>query len=400
MKQNNAKATLLMTVIMMDLLAGMEFDLFVPSFPELLSHFDLTPFWVEASLSVNFFGYCLSLFFVGALADRFGRKPIIVLGLITFILGSILCLWSPFYGVLLTGRFLQGIGIASPSILSFLIIADTYPLKQQQFYIAMLNGLKNASVAAAPVLGSYITLYFHWHGNFMTLLILGLITFLLTLIFVPNYQLPEQKQQLSFAGYAPLFQSKPMMLLMISVVFLFVPYWVFVGMSPLLYIEDLSVSLSHFGFYQGALALSFALGSIIYGLVIHKFDQKKMLLASNGLFIASLGFVGYLGFVNSHNPLLITLAILLFVIGQIVPSTLIYPLCLNYMPQMKGRVSGLVGGTSLILQAIGLQIAGFVYMGNFQHLSIIIGISILLLTLTMFKVLKNNEIMKYTESSL
>lgn len=77
MKQAFAKSMVIVTVILMDLLAGAEFDLFVSSFPELQSQFSLSPFWVEALLSVNFSGYCLSLFFVGGLADRYGRKPII-----------------------------------------------------------------------------------------------------------------------------------------------------------------------------------------------------------------------------------------------------------------------------------------------------------------------------------
>jgi MFS transporter, DHA1 family, multidrug resistance protein len=87
MKQTLAKSMVLVTVILMDLLTGMEFDLFVPSFPELQSHFNLSPFWVEALLSANFIGYCLSLIFLGDLSDRYGRKPIILLGLMTFVIG-------------------------------------------------------------------------------------------------------------------------------------------------------------------------------------------------------------------------------------------------------------------------------------------------------------------------
>jgi MFS transporter, DHA1 family, multidrug resistance protein len=92
MNKDITKNMILITVIIMDLLTGMEFDLFVPSFPEIQNQFKLTPFWVEALLSVNFIGYCMSLFFVGGLADRYGRKPIILLGLATFVIGSILCL--------------------------------------------------------------------------------------------------------------------------------------------------------------------------------------------------------------------------------------------------------------------------------------------------------------------
>ena len=95
MQKSFGKGITLMTIILMDILSGMEFDLFVPSFPELQKTFDLSPFSVEALLSVNFVGYFLSLFFVGGLADRYGRKPIITLGLLMFVVGSIFCVGIP-----------------------------------------------------------------------------------------------------------------------------------------------------------------------------------------------------------------------------------------------------------------------------------------------------------------
>src|SRR5690349_8265957 len=145
---------LLLTIMLMDILTGMEFDLFVPSFPLLQDHFALSTSAVTALLSVNFIGFCMSLFVVGDLSDRFGRKPVIVSGLILFIIGSILCLSSQYFYFLLIGRLIQGIGIAAPSILSFLIIADRYSAKTQAFLMAILNGLLNIAYGFAPVIGS------------------------------------------------------------------------------------------------------------------------------------------------------------------------------------------------------------------------------------------------------
>lgn len=71
MKPSFTKVMILITVILMDILGGAEIDLFVPSFPELQAQFNLSPVWVEALLSINLAGYCLSLFFVGGLADRY-----------------------------------------------------------------------------------------------------------------------------------------------------------------------------------------------------------------------------------------------------------------------------------------------------------------------------------------
>lgn len=383
---------ILITVMLMDLLAGMEFDLFVPSFPELQHHFNLTPFYVEALLSINFIGYCLSLFFIGGLADRYGRKPIILFGLIAFIIGSIFCLLTASYNIFLIGRFLQGVGIAAPTILSFLIIADAYPLKKQQFLMSMLNGVMNISVAIAPVIGSYITLYFHWQGNFTTLLLLGLITLVMTIIFVPTHKPTEHKETLSWRGYISIFQSKPLLLLMTNCLLLFVPYWIFVGMSPLLYMKDLGVSLAHFGYYQGVLALVFGFGSLFFGLIMNQFDQKKMLLFSNQIFIASLVTIALVTFLKT-NPLLLTLAFVIFIIGQIIPSNILGPVCLNFMPQAKARVSAIIQGGRLVFTALSLQLAGHFYQGSFRSIGIIILTFIFLGVVTLFFVIRNRELM-------
>jgi len=360
----------------------------------------MSPFSVEALLSINFIGYCLSLFVVGGLADRYGRKPILLIGIMTFIIGSSLCLWAPSYPLLLVGRFLQGIGIAAPSILSFLIIADLYPLKQQQYLMAMLNGVMNTAVGLAPVIGSYITLYFNWQGNFKVLLFLGVLTLVMILLFIPTNKLPEQKETLSPVGYISLFQSKPLMLLVAHIVFMFVPYWIFVGMSPLLYIQGFGVSLTHFGYYQGVLALVFALGSVLLGLIIRRFNQIPMLFVSALIFIASLMSIGLATILNSQSPLLITLAFIPFIIGQVIPSAILYPLCLNFIPKAKGRVSAVIQGSRLIFCALGLQVAGFYYQGSFQNIGIILVGFICLVVMTLFLVMKNGELMKVPQDDI
>jgi DHA1 family bicyclomycin/chloramphenicol resistance-like MFS transporter len=391
------KSMLIITVVLMDLLAGMQFDLFVPSFPELQAHFHLSPFWVEALISINFIGYCVSLFFVGGLADRYGRKPLIVGGFLIFILGSLFCLEGQLYFLILIGCFLQGVGIAAPAILSFLIIADLYDLKKQQYYMAMLNGVTNVGIGAAPILGSYITLYFHWRGNFATLLLLGVVGLGLTLLFIPSYPLPNAKETLSFRAYLPLLQSKPLMLLILNIVCMFLPYWIFVGIAPLLYMQDLGVSLSHFGYYQGALALVFAFGSVAFGLVMNRYSTQKMLFWSNQLLIACFIALLALTFTNCTKPLLITLVLVLFTATQVIPSSVLYPVCVNFSPQSKGRISALIHGIRLLITAICLQIAGYFYEGSFRSLGMMLSLTTIFLIASAVYVLKNRELMKRFE---
>ncbi len=380
----------------MDILGGAEMDLFVPSFPELQTVFDLSPFWVEALLSINLVGFCLSLFFVGVLADRYGRKPIILIGLGIFIAGTLLCLTIPSYPLLLIGRFLQGVGVAAPSTLCFLIIADAYPLKQQQFLMAMLNGIVNASIATAPIVGSYISLYFHWKGNFIALLCFGVIVLLMTVWFIPRQPklAIHGHEGLSLKSYLPLFQSKPLMLLMLHIICIGVTYWVFVGMSPLLYMEDLGVSLKHFGFYQGSMALVFAGASIVSGLIIHRYDQKKILHLSYPFCILSLVILAWVTLINSANPALITFSLIPFSIIIALPATILYPICLNLIPSAKGRVSALLQASRLVVTALALQVAGYFYQHSFQNIGLIITASFLIAVITLFFVMKNKELVR------
>lgn len=395
------KTFILITIILMDLLTGMEFDLFVPSFPELQNYFHLTPFWVEASLSVNFLGYCVSLIFVGALGDHYGRKPILLLGLSLFVIGSLLCLSMQSYMLLLLGRFIQGVGISAPAILSFLIIADAYPIKKQQFFMAILNGVMNISVAVAPVLGSYITLYFHWQGNFLTLLMLGIFTLAMTWIFIPRYPAPAEKEKLSFSQYLDLFRSKPLMLLMTNIVFMFVPYWIFVGMSPLLYVKTFRVNLSHFGYYQGVLALIFALGSILFGWMLHRtlITREKMLFVAGQIYVVSFICVLIAVISDTADPLLITLSFIPFIISQIIPSALLWPVGLNFIPGAKGKIAALMQGARLIFTALGLEIAGYFYHDSFRSVGILISIFIFFVILSHVLVLRNYTKGVYAVSS-
>ena len=381
---------ILLTIILMDFLTGMEFDLFVPSFPELQSYFNTSPFWIEALLSVNFIGYCISLFIIGELGDRYGRKPMLLAGLSTFVLGSLLCLWGSSYPIMLTGRFLQGLGIAAPSILSFLIIADRYPLQHQQRLMAVLNGVMNISVALAPVLGSTIAHYYHWQGNFIALLSLSLLVLGMTLLIIPTDKGMQQTPKPLIAGYWSIFQSKPLMLLISHITLMIVPYWIFVGMSPLLFIKALNVSLTHFGYYQGSLAFVFAIGSFLFGWILNRFQEKRMLIFSCALFTLSIITLAYVTWFNGHDPLFIILAFMPFIMGQIIPSTLLFPVCLNYIPEAKGRVSAIIQGGRLIFCSLSLQIAGYFYKGSFESIGAIMIFFIILSVVTLIGLIQNS----------
>jgi DHA1 family bicyclomycin/chloramphenicol resistance-like MFS transporter len=214
----------------------------------------------------------------------------------------------------------------------------------------------------------------------------------MTFFFIPTNKLPTNKEPMNLRGYMLIFKSKPLMLLATNITFMFVPYWIIIGMSPILYMEDLGVSLSEFGYYQGSLAFTFAFGSILSGLIVNKYDQKKMLYISAQISIIGLIIIAVVTLLNIKNPLIITLAYLPFNTALIIPSTILYPICLSYLPEAKGRISAVLQGSRLIVATICLELAAYFYNGSFQNIGIILSLLITLAVITMFMVIKNLKI--------
>src|SRR5262245_57599395 len=132
----------LITILFIQILCGMEMDLFIPSFPELQKVFDLSPAMVQMTISTNFIAFCICSLFAGNLGDKFNRRIILLLGLCIFVIGSIFCVTAFNYSLLIVGRILQGIGISAPAILSFPVLLEDYSKEKQPGVMGIINGVK------------------------------------------------------------------------------------------------------------------------------------------------------------------------------------------------------------------------------------------------------------------
>ena len=179
---------LFIAVIFIEFLAGMEIDIFIPSYPELQKEFSLSPAIVQLCLSLNFITYCVGSLYAGALGDRYGSRKVIICGLTIFVIGSIFCCFATNFALILIGRVLQGLGMSAPASLGYVVIAERYAAEKQASMLGILNGFITIGMAFAPVIGSFIAIYYGWRGNFTALLILALISLVLSIFILPkNY---------------------------------------------------------------------------------------------------------------------------------------------------------------------------------------------------------------------
>ncbi|XVN40777.1 MAG: multidrug effflux MFS transporter [Rickettsia endosymbiont of Argas persicus] len=387
---------LFITVIIMEILAGAEVDLFVPSFPDIQDTFNLSPFMTELLLGVNLTAYCITSLIVGNLGDRYGRKPIIILGLLIFNLGSLFCVFSNNYESILLGRFLQGAGISAVAVLVYVVLADIYSVQEQQRLMGVLNGTITLSMAFAPVLGSYIDLFWGWRGNFTVLFIFGLISLVLGVFLIPKGQ-PDYNVQISMKKYLPVLKSRKAIYYILTMIFLAQGYWIFIGIAPILFMQDLGVRLEHFGLYQGSLAALFSIMSFTSGYCFKKFGIKNCFYFGIVFIVLFMLGSSILTIFNINNPLIITIVTLLLSLGVIYPVNILWPLLLEAIPDGKARMTAAFTSARLILTAIGLQLVGLLYNGTFAPLGITLCVVTALGLITLLKLFKYDKVFEISD---
>lgn len=383
----------ILSVFFIDILAGIELDIYTPSFPELQSYFSINTVLVELTLGINFIAHCVSALVVGNLADKYGRKLIINIGLSIFILGSVFCVFASNYYILLIGRLLQGIGISGPSVLAYVLIVDRYPKRRAQHLTGINNAIITIAMALAPLAGSYISSYFGWRGNFLILLIMGFIALILVHFFIID-EYSKRSESLTFDGFMPIFKSTKSMLYLITISFACQAYWIFIAMSPILYMNDLKVDILQFGFYQGFIAAVFAFVSLISNKLTEKFGAVRCFIVSVFLVVLFFFVVSWAVICDIKSPFVITSIMALQAVCMAYPLYILWPLATTSIPGANARLSALLVNFRFLITAILVELVSFFYSGNFVSIGIAINVVLVICLATGYILHKKYKILE------
>lgn len=175
---------LISTVILMYICVCAEADIYVPAFPQMIEYFNIAENEIQSVLSVNFLGLSISGLIAGPLSDSFGRRKTILIGLTLFMLSSTVLLFISSFKILLLWRFIQGVAAAVLMVCSGAMIADKYTGEKGSKLIGIINSIITAAMAGAPILGAYLSQLYSWKANFITVMILSIIAFVVFLLFI------------------------------------------------------------------------------------------------------------------------------------------------------------------------------------------------------------------------
>lgn len=346
---NNVRKPLLATVLTYILVAS-GLDIINPALPALQRQFSVDVGAMAWLINANFIAFSVVSLAMGVAGDRYDKRRLVSWGLCLFIAGAVVsCVATSFTG-LVAGRLLQGIGAAAPSVLSFVLLLEASPVDQHPRMTGLVAGTVAVATCVAPVVGSYLTLALGWRANFLLLVAIGFGALLATRRWL-SASPGRADVALSPAAYAPL-MGTPRWIALASVVGLIrANYLAFASFAAILYVGRLGVSPGAFGFYQGSLALVFALSSARSPWFVTRFGAARCVRFSMWAMAAlSAGMLLYACVATPH-AFIITLffaAISLFVVF---PNNLLYPQLLALLPEARGRAAALSNGFKLVFTA-------------------------------------------------
>ncbi|MDN8600112.1 purine nucleoside transporter PunC [Citrobacter enshiensis] len=169
-------------------------DMYLPAFAAIQADLQTPASAVSASLSLFLAGFAIAQLAWGPLSDRYGRKPILLVGLSIFALGSLGMLWVESATGLLVLRFIQAIGVCAAAVVWQALVTDYYPSQKVNRIFATIMPLVGLSPALAPLLGSWILAHFSWQAIFATLFVITLILMLPALRLKPTAKARDDSQ--------------------------------------------------------------------------------------------------------------------------------------------------------------------------------------------------------------
>jgi MFS transporter, DHA1 family, multidrug resistance protein len=176
-------------------------DMMLPALPEIGSafHIDL-PNHLQMVLSAFLIGFGVGQFAIGPLSDSFGRRPVLLGGMVLYAIASVLALACRSFEMLLLARALEGLGTAATRVIATSIVRDCYAGRRMASVVSLAMMVFIAVPVVAPSFGQAVMTLTNWRGIFVVLTIYGIVTLLWSAARLPE-TLPASERK-PFSGGA------------------------------------------------------------------------------------------------------------------------------------------------------------------------------------------------------
>lgn len=363
-------------LLVLHLIAQLAFGLLamtlcLPSMQEWGEIFQASQSTVQLTFSLYVLAYGGFQLIYGPMSDRYGRQPILLMGLVTLFVGAAVAAFANSLEGLLLGRFIQGAGGAAGMVVGRSMVQDLFEGPERTKVMAYVGMSLGCVPPLASITGGQIHVHWGWHANFFLLMLLAaLLTFwawrALPARTPPLHNAPSS--HITFWGaYGRLVQSPLFLRYLIILAVTTATFYTFLGGAPLV-LKSYGVGPEGVGFYIMSIPLSYFVGNYLTSHMIHRLGEHTITQWGQWFTLCGISIMLGLAVLGFHHPLALSLPLILLGLGHglLVPPTLSGTVAV--IPALAGSAAGFAGVMQQITGGLGGYLIGYLTHDNAIHL--------------------------------
>ena len=350
-------------------------NILLPSLPGIAGSFG-APTSATGSMMSSFFAtFAVGQLFVGPLSDRYGRRPIVLGGLVVFVVGSIVCALAPTLPSLVAGRIIQAIGVCATAVLSRAIARDLFSGTELARVLSFIMVAMAAAPGFSPLVGNGLDYAFGWRSAFASVAVFGLALLLAYALSIGETHSAARIRLDTAAiigGYVSLLRDRRFIVPAASVSMVIGGLFAVFTVTPAILVDGLGFTPFALSlFYAGTVFVVFGAGiagprlSRRAGLA--SVTRHGLIIACAGcLILALLALTGFRGFVSYLLPMLV------FLFGMGLANPIGTALTLSPFGERAGSASALLGFMQMAAAALAIVVATTLPVLPFLALSLVL----------------------------
>ena len=322
-------------------------DMYLPAMPTLATTFGASAGTVQFTLSGFFVAFAAGQLVYGPVSDALGRRRPLLVGLLLFVLASLLCTTATSASDLIFLRVLQGLGACSGVVLARAVVRDLYARDQSARVLSSIMVAMALAPLMAPLIGGHVLVLFGWQAIFVLLAAIGMVLFGLAAFGLKESLPPSRRTPLSLRrvgwAYLSLLRDRSYVGHALSSAFVTGGMFAYISGSPFVFIELHGVPPERYGLLFGLNVLGLMGGAFLNGRLVPRYGSARILrvgvasAALSGSLLGGVAIAGVGGLPALLLPLFCFIASLSFVGANAMAGAL------SARPELAGTGSALAG---------------------------------------------------------
>ncbi len=380
-------------------LTAMSIDIVLPALIRLAEDLSTGQAIAQHTISVFMLGYAAGQLMWGPISDRFGRRPILMVGLSLYVAASLACMLSVTIEQVIGFRFLQAIGASVGAVLGRAIVRDYHEGIEGARLLSHMTAIMAFAIVFAPLVGAYILVIFDWRAIFVFMFLTGFVFLSITYFLMPESPRKITRRVSAFKQFssdaANFFNHKSCVLSVIVVSLSGGVLFLYVAGSPYLFMTVFGLSSQNFGYIFAFIGLAYGGAAWLNGNLIRRLGLKFLLAQGAGLVFVGSVILLLLSFSQTPSFWGSVFALMLVEAGVATLIPTVTVMALQPYPRAAGLAASLVGAAQIGSSALSAAVVTltfdgtpFLLMRSFFILGTLLGIGVWVLIFVSRNMLK------------